>query len=86
MDRLIYIAMTGAKHSLEQQATVANNLANVSTTAFKAQLSAYRAVPVVGPNSSTRAFVVGSTIGVSSQLVTNGNFSAPLNFGAAAIA
>src|SRR5215510_2140418 len=63
MDRLIYIAMTGAKHSLDQQATVANNLANISTTGFKAQLSAYRAVPVVGPNSSTRAFVVGSTIG-----------------------
>ena len=39
MDRLIYTAMTGAKHSLEQQATVAHNLANVSTTAFKAQLS-----------------------------------------------
>ena len=34
MDRLIYTAMTGAKHSLEQQATVANNLANLSTTAF----------------------------------------------------
>jgi len=63
MDRLIYTAMTGAKHSLEQQATVAHNLANVSTTAFKAQLSAYRAVPIVGPNSSTRTFVVGSTIG-----------------------
>jgi len=63
MDRLIYTAMTGAKHSLEQQATVANNLANLSTTAFKAQLSAYRAVPVVGPNSATRTFVVSSTIG-----------------------
>jgi flagellar basal-body rod protein FlgF len=63
MDRLIWTAMTGAKHSLEQQATVASNLANVSTTAFKAQLSAYRAVPIVGPNSDTRTFVVGSTIG-----------------------
>jgi flagellar basal-body rod protein FlgF len=63
MDRLIYTAMTGAKHSLEQQTTIAHNLANVSTTAFKAQLSAYRAVPIVGPNSSTRTFVVGSTIG-----------------------
>jgi flagellar basal-body rod protein FlgF len=63
MDRLIYTAMTGAKHSLEQQATVANNLANLSTTAFKAQLSAYRAVPMVGPNTATRTFVVGSTIG-----------------------
>jgi flagellar basal-body rod protein FlgF len=63
MDRLIYIAMTGAKHSLEQQTAVAHNLANMSTTAFKAQLSAYRAVPVVGPSSATRAFVVDSTVG-----------------------
>jgi len=31
MDRMIYVAMTGAKHTLEQQAVVANNLANVST-------------------------------------------------------
>jgi flagellar basal-body rod protein FlgF len=63
MDRLIYTAMTGAKHSLEQQTTVAHNLANLSTTAFKAQLSAYRAVPMIGPNTATRAFVVDSTVG-----------------------
>jgi flagellar basal-body rod protein FlgF len=63
MDRLIYIAMTGAKHTLEQQAVVANNLSNASTTGFKAELAAFRAVPVVGPGSPTRAFVVDTTIG-----------------------
>lgn len=63
MDRLIYIAMTGAKHSLDQQARVANNLANASTTGYKSQMAAFRAVPVVGPNSSTRAFVVGASVG-----------------------
>jgi flagellar basal-body rod protein FlgF len=63
MDRLIYIAMSGAKHTMEKQAMVANNLVNVSTTGFKAMLSAFRAVPVVGPGSPTRAFVVSSTIG-----------------------
>ena len=35
MDRLIYTAMTGASQSLDQQAVVANNLANASTTAFE---------------------------------------------------
>lgn len=35
MDRLIYTAMTGARHVLEQQATTSNNLANVSTNGFK---------------------------------------------------
>ena len=38
MDRLIYIAMNGAKHSLIQQAVTANNLANASTTAYKSQI------------------------------------------------
>ena len=46
MDRLIYTAMTGASQSLDQQAIVANNLANASTTGFRAQLATYRAVPM----------------------------------------
>src|ERR1700690_2972529 len=64
MDRLIYTAMTGAKQALEQQATTANNLANVNTTGFRAQLDQFRAVPVVGDGIlSTRAFVIDSTVG-----------------------
>ena len=63
MDRLIYTAMTGAKHLLDQQAVVAHNLANANTTGFRAELSAFRAVPVVGEGLSTRAFVVDSTVG-----------------------
>ena len=63
MDRLIYVAMTGAKHVLEQQATVTNNLANASTSGYRAAASAFRAVPVVGDGLNTRAFVVASTPG-----------------------
>ncbi|HEX2603135.1 MAG TPA: flagellar basal-body rod protein FlgF [Oxalicibacterium sp.] len=63
MDRLIYVAMTGAKQILEQQATTTHNLANASTTGFRAQLDSFRAVPVVGSPSPTRAFVVDSTVG-----------------------
>lgn len=63
MDRLIYTAMTGAKHVLEQQANTSNNLANVGTTGFRAQLDSFRAVPVIGPGLPTRAFVVDSTVG-----------------------
>ena len=63
MDRLIYTAMTGAKHVMEQQSTTANNLANATTTGFRAQLDAFRAVPVVGPGLATRTFVVDSTAG-----------------------
>lgn len=63
MDRMIYTAMTGAKHTLEQQATVSHNLANATTTGFRAQIDAFRAVPVVGAPLDTRAFVVDSTTG-----------------------
>lgn len=63
MDRLIYTAMTGAKQILEQQATATHNLANVSTTGFRAQLDTFRAVPVVNAALPTRTFVVDSTVG-----------------------
>jgi len=63
MDRLIYTAGSGAKHILEKQATTSNNLANVSTTGFRAQIDMFRAAPVQGPGLPTRAFVVDSTAG-----------------------
>lgn len=48
MDRMLYLAMNGAKHVMWQQATTANNLANVHTNGFKADVVAFRALPVVG--------------------------------------
>ncbi|HEY8355001.1 MAG TPA: flagellar basal-body rod protein FlgF [Methylophilaceae bacterium] len=63
MDRMIYTAMTGAKHILEQQATNSHNLANVNSAGFRAQLDAFRAVPVVSEGLPTRAFVVDATVG-----------------------
>jgi flagellar basal-body rod protein FlgF len=63
MDRMIYTAMTGAKHILEQQATSSNNLANATTTGFRSQIDQFRAVPVQGAALATRAFVVDSTTG-----------------------
>jgi flagellar basal-body rod protein FlgF len=63
MDRLIYTALSGAKHILEQQANTSHNLANVNTTGFRAQLDSFRAVPIIGDGLPTRAFVVDSTVG-----------------------
>ncbi|MEO7494022.1 MAG: flagellar basal-body rod protein FlgF [Massilia sp.] len=63
MDRLIYTAASGAKHILEQQATTSHNLANITTTGFRAQIDAFRAVPVVSEGLPTRAFVVDATVG-----------------------
>jgi len=62
MDRLIYTAMTGAKHVFMQQAGTANNLANASTIGFKAQEHRFRAVPVQGEGMPTRAFVVDASV------------------------
>ena len=61
MDRMIYVAMSGAKQMLEQQSVVANNLANASTTGFRSQMSAFRSAEVFGEGAATRAFVVEST-------------------------
>jgi flagellar basal-body rod protein FlgF len=79
MDRLLYIAMNGAKHSQLQQSVIANNLANASTVGFKAQSSAFRAVPVVGPGASTRSFVVDSTPGADLSSGTMMSTGRPLD-------
>ena len=38
MDRMIYLSMSGAKATMQRQDTLANNLANVSTVGFRAEL------------------------------------------------
>lgn len=61
MDRAIYTAMGAANAALHRQAVTANNLANVSTNGFRAQLTAHRAVPINGPGEATRVLVTEST-------------------------
>ena len=63
MDRLIYLAMSGAKATMQRQDTLANNLANVSTPGFRAELQAFRAVPVLGSGASTRVYSLETTTG-----------------------
>ncbi|MBV8043782.1 flagellar basal body rod protein FlgF [Pluralibacter sp.] len=63
MDHAIYTAMGGASQTLDMQAVTASNLANTSTPGFRAQLTALRAVPVVGQSVPTRTLVAGSTPG-----------------------
>ena len=63
MDRLIYLSMAGAKATMQRQDSLANNLANASTTGFRAELQAFRAVPVRGDGASTRVYALESTIG-----------------------
>lgn len=61
MDRVVYIAMTGAREITRQQAAVSHNLANISTPGFKSELNVFRALPVVGDGAKTRAYVLETT-------------------------
>jgi flagellar basal-body rod protein FlgF len=63
MDRLIYLSMAGAKATMQRQDTLANNLANASTNGFRAEMQAFRAVPVRGDGATTRVYALESTIG-----------------------
>lgn len=63
MDRLIYTALSGARVALQRQDLLAHNLANASTTGFRAEMQGFRAVPVRGDGASTRAFAVETTLG-----------------------
>jgi flagellar basal-body rod protein FlgF len=66
MDRMIYLSMSGAKATMQRQDTLANNLANASTPGFRAELQAFRSVPVLGSGASTRAFALETTTGYDS--------------------
>jgi len=48
MDRMLYVAMNGAKQNMIAQAINSNNLANISTTGFRADLAAARSMPLYG--------------------------------------
>ena len=65
MDRMIYLSMAAAKATMHRQEVVAHNLANASTNGFRAELAAFRAVPVRGDGASTRVYALESTVGYS---------------------
>ncbi|QCU90488.1 flagellar basal body rod protein FlgF [Thiomicrorhabdus sediminis] len=56
MDRMLYIAMSGAKEVMLSQANNANNLANANTDGFKKDFNVFRAQHVEGPGWESRAY------------------------------
>jgi flagellar basal-body rod protein FlgF len=75
MDRSLFVAMSGAKEILLAQAANANNLANVNTTAFKADLEQFRSQPLFGPGHPSRVFAMAERPGVdlsTGPMVTTG--------------
>jgi flagellar basal-body rod protein FlgF len=55
--------MTGAKQLMQAQALVSHNLANVSTTGFRADLARFEARPVEGPGHASRVNTVATGLG-----------------------
>ncbi len=83
MDKLLYVAMSGAKESLRAQAANNHNLANASTTGFKADLSAFQSRAVTGPGYASRVYATDSTVGwdstSGSQLQTGNPLDVSIN-------
>lgn len=71
MDRLLYVAMTGAREALTAQTNHANNLANVSTTGFKADFNQFRAMTVYGETYPSRVYAMAERPGTD---MSAGNF------------
>ena len=67
MDRLIYTAGSGARAMLERQDGLANNLANAATPGFRADVPAFRAVPVRGDGLPTRVVALEASAGFSDR-------------------
>jgi len=63
MDRSLYVAMSGAKETLQAQAANNHNLANASTNGFKADLSAFQSRAVQGPGFASRVYSTTSSVG-----------------------
>jgi flagellar basal-body rod protein FlgF len=63
MDKSLYVAMTGAKEILDAQAVNNFNLANASTTGFKADLAAFQSQAVAGSGYASRVYATESTSG-----------------------
>jgi len=65
MDKMIYVAMSGARQVMLKQATNSHNLANLNTTGFKADIDNFKAMPVYGPGHPARVYGEDHRMGIS---------------------
>lgn len=63
MDRMLYVAMSGASETMNAMTAVTNNLANVSTAGFRADMTAARSLPVFGGELPSRVYVAAERPG-----------------------
>jgi len=79
MDRMLYIAMTGAGQITRAQGVNSNNLANASTTGFRADLESFTSLQVNGPGHDSRAYAVSEGQGVDLSQGTINSTGNPLD-------
>ncbi|GAA0787637.1 flagellar basal-body rod protein FlgF [Marinobacterium sediminicola] len=65
MDKVLYVAMTGARENMRAQQAHANNLANATTTAFKSDLEQARAMRVLGDGHESRVYSMSERPGTN---------------------
>lgn len=58
MDRALYLAMSGGKQVMTAQAVRANNMANASTTGFRADFEQARSMQVYGDHYPSRVYAM----------------------------
>jgi len=58
MDRMLYVAMSGAHETLIAQGNASNNLANANTSGFLADFNQFRSMPVFGDGHPTRVYAL----------------------------
>jgi len=63
MDRGLYVAMTGAKQIMQAQAVNNHNIANSSTTGYRADGVAFTSEPIYGPGYAARVNAVAGDAG-----------------------
>jgi flagellar basal-body rod protein FlgF len=68
MDRMLYVAMTGARETLRAQTANNHNLANANTTGFRADLQAFQARKVDGDGFESRVYATAATTGFDASV------------------
>jgi flagellar basal-body rod protein FlgF len=79
MDRVLYVAMSGARQTMQAQAANAHNLANASTTGFREDLLAFSAQELTGPGHASRIYSRLDGSGVNLAPGTQINTGRPLD-------
>ena len=85
MDKALYVAMTGARASLQAQGTVSHNIANTDTPGFKEALANTEAFPIRGQGFASRVDAIHVDAGfnrrVGAQQITGNPLDLSLQAG-----